>query len=67
MGRTQPEDRRTVANVHPNDWVNPEPAGRYNLVVLGAGTAGLVSAIGSAGLRAKVAVIEKDLMGCDLP
>ena len=58
-------NQRTVANVHPNDWVNPEPAGRYNLVVLGAGTAGLVSAIGSAGLRAKVALIEKDLMGGD--
>ena len=28
-------NQRTVANVHPNDWVNPEPAERYNLVVLG--------------------------------
>ena len=43
-------NQKTVANVHPNDWVNPEPEGRYNLVVVGAGTAGLVSAIGSAGL-----------------
>ena len=24
-------NQQTVANVHPNDWVNPEPAGRYNL------------------------------------
>ena len=58
-------NQKTVANVHPNDWVNPEPAGRYNLVVLGAGTAGLVSAIGATGLGAKVALIEKDLMGGD--
>ena len=58
-------NQQTVANLHPHDWVNPEPAGRYNLVVLGAGTAGLVSAIGAAGLGAKVALIEKDLMGGD--
>src|SRR5205807_943331 len=38
-----------VHNVHPADWVNPEPAPRYNLVVLGAGTAGLISAAGAAG------------------
>ena len=34
-------DELLVANVHPPDWRNPEPAARYNLVVLGAGTAGL--------------------------
>ena len=39
-----------VSNVHPADWDNPEPVGRYNLVVLGAGTAGLISAAGAAGL-----------------
>src|ERR1700687_2905343 len=47
-----------VSNVHPPDWANPEPAGRYNLVVLGAGTAGLVSAAGAAGLGARVALVE---------
>jgi pyruvate/2-oxoglutarate dehydrogenase complex dihydrolipoamide dehydrogenase (E3) component len=54
-----------AANVHPRDWINPAPAGRYNLVVLGAGTAGLVTAAGAAGLGAKVALIEKKLMGGD--
>ncbi|AJE03650.1 mercuric reductase [Geobacter pickeringii] len=54
-----------VANVHPPDWVNPEPIGRYNLVVIGAGTAGLVTAAGAAGLGAKVALIERHLMGGD--
>jgi len=53
------------SHVHPPDWVNPEPAGRYNLVVIGAGTAGLVTAAGAAGLGAKVALIERDLMGGD--
>lgn len=38
-----------VENVHPADWVNPGPAERYNLVVLGAGSAGLVNAAGAAG------------------
>ena len=52
-------------NVHPSDWKNPEPEGRYNLVVIGAGTAGLVTAAGAAGLGAKVALIERHLMGGD--
>ncbi len=56
---------RLVGNVHPPDWVNPEPAGRYNLVVIGAGTAGLVTAAGAAGLGARVALIERHLMGGD--
>src|SRR5439155_3955968 len=54
-----------LAKVHPPDWVNPEPAPRYNLVVIGAGTAGLITAAGAAGLGAKVALIERDRMGGD--
>ena len=40
---------RLVSNVHPPGWQNPSPATCYNLVVLGAGTAGLVTAAGAAG------------------
>jgi pyruvate/2-oxoglutarate dehydrogenase complex dihydrolipoamide dehydrogenase (E3) component len=58
-------NQELVANVHPAEWINPTPGGRYNLVVIGAGTAGLVSAIGAAGLGAKVALVERDLMGGD--
>ena len=58
-------NRVLVRNVHPGDWVNPEPAPRYNLVVIGAGTAGLVTAAGAAGLGAKVALVERHLMGGD--
>src|SRR6185436_17700214 len=58
-------NQQLAANVHPQDWVNPEPAPRYNLVVIGAGTAGLVTAAGAAGLGAKVALIERHLMGGD--
>ena len=58
-------NERLLGNAHPLGWVNPEPAGRYNLVVLGAGTAGLVTAAGAAGLGAKVALVERHLMGGD--
>ena len=54
-----------LANVHPADWKNPTPDGRYHLVVIGAGTAGLVTAAGAAGLGAKVALVERNLMGGD--
>jgi pyruvate/2-oxoglutarate dehydrogenase complex dihydrolipoamide dehydrogenase (E3) component len=56
---------RLVSHVHPPDWRNPTPAPCYNLVVIGAGTAGLVTAAGAAGLGAKVALIEKHLLGGD--
>ena len=56
-------DARLLANVRPADWTNPRPAASYNLVVLGAGTAGLVTAAGAAALGAKVALVEKNLLG----
>lgn len=59
------ENRDLSANVHPADWVNPVPTGVYNLVVIGAGTAGLIAAAGAAGLGAKVALVERHLMGGD--
>lgn len=58
-------DTRLLANVHPPDWVNPVPRDRYHLVVIGAGTAGLVAAAGAAGLGARVALIERHMMGGD--
>lgn len=51
--------------VGPPAWVNPKPAARYDLVVLGGGTAGLVSAMGAAGLDARVALVERHLLGGD--
>jgi len=56
---------RLAEHVHPPDWENPVPVGRYNLVVVGAGTAGLVAAAGAGGLGAKVALVERHLMGGD--
>ncbi len=54
-----------VRNVHPPDWKNPRPTGRYNLVVVGAGSAGLITAAVAAGLGAKVALIERHHLGGD--
>ena len=62
---TDEYNQELIANVHPPDWVNPEPSGKYNLVVIGAGTAGLVTAAGAAGCGAKVALIERHMMGGD--
>src|SRR5256885_12015118 len=39
--------------------------GAYNVVVIGAGTAGLVAAAGTAGLGGRVALVERNLMGGD--
>jgi pyruvate/2-oxoglutarate dehydrogenase complex dihydrolipoamide dehydrogenase (E3) component len=58
-------NRTLIANVHPAGYRNPTPAARYNLVVIGAGTAGLVTAAGAAGLGARVALVEKHLLGGD--
>jgi pyruvate/2-oxoglutarate dehydrogenase complex dihydrolipoamide dehydrogenase (E3) component len=58
-------DQRLLTHVRPEAWANPAPRGRYNLVVLGGGTAGLVAAAGAAGLGAKVALVEERLLGGD--
>jgi pyruvate/2-oxoglutarate dehydrogenase complex dihydrolipoamide dehydrogenase (E3) component len=58
-------NRKLVAEVHPPDWQNPTPRGRYNLVVLGAGTAGLVSAAITSVVGGRVALVERHLMGGD--
>lgn len=58
-------NRSLVASLHPRGRTNPTPAGEYNLVVIGGGTAGLVSAMGAAGLGARVALVERHLLGGD--
>lgn len=60
-----PEDRRRLGHVHPPGWRNPRAAPAYDLVVLGGGTAGLVCAMGAAGLGARVALVERHLLGGD--
>jgi pyruvate/2-oxoglutarate dehydrogenase complex dihydrolipoamide dehydrogenase (E3) component len=56
-------DAERIDNVRPADWRNPSPLSRYDLVVVGAGTAGLVAAEAAAAQGAKVALIERHLLG----
>lgn len=58
-------DRELLDNVRPSNWRNPQPADKYTLVVIGAGTAGLVAAHAAAALGAKVALVERHLLGGD--
>jgi pyruvate/2-oxoglutarate dehydrogenase complex dihydrolipoamide dehydrogenase (E3) component len=59
------DNQRLLANARPDNWCNPPPRNPYNLVVIGAGTAGLVAAAGAAALGARVALVEKHLLGGD--
>jgi pyruvate/2-oxoglutarate dehydrogenase complex dihydrolipoamide dehydrogenase (E3) component len=63
---TLPQDayeQERMESVHPPGWRNPKPAGRYNLVVVGGGPAGLVAASTAAAIGAKVALVERALLG----
>ncbi len=66
--RIPPDDahnRQLTQQTHPTDWKNPTPPGRYNLVVIGAGTAGLTAAGGCAAVGGRVALIERHMTGGD--
>ncbi|MBK7950051.1 MAG: mercuric reductase [Deltaproteobacteria bacterium] len=58
-------DRIWLANVQPAEWRNPEPRGRYDLVVVGAGTGGLITSLIASSLGARVALVERHRMGGD--
>ena len=52
-----------LENAHPPVWRNPEPRDKYNLVIVGAGPAGIITARAAVAVGAKVALIERDLVG----
>lgn len=56
---------KLLDNVHPKKWRDPEPKPSYNLVVVGAGAGGLVSAAAAAGVGGQVALVESHLLGGD--
>jgi pyruvate/2-oxoglutarate dehydrogenase complex dihydrolipoamide dehydrogenase (E3) component len=67
-GSILPRDEHNLAllaNVHPPGYANPRRAGRYHLAVVGAGTAGLVTAAIASSLGARVALVERHLLGGD--
>jgi len=57
--------RERLERLHPPQWRNPRPVDRYDLAVIGGGPAGLVAAHGAAAFGARVALIERDLLGGD--
>ncbi|MFW5695450.1 MAG: mercuric reductase [Alkalispirochaeta sp.] len=70
MNRSEmlPDDqynRTLLDHVHPLEWQNPQPSGQYNLVVLGGGTAGLITAAVAASMGARTALIERGFLGGD--
>ena len=56
-------ERERMENARPVPWRNPKPSGRYDLVVIGGGPAGLVAARAAAAMGAKVALVERGLLG----
>jgi pyruvate/2-oxoglutarate dehydrogenase complex dihydrolipoamide dehydrogenase (E3) component len=62
--RAKPDDEETfLRRVRPEDWENPVPRYAYDLVVVGAGPAGLAAAESAAQLGFSVAVIERNRIG----
>lgn len=58
-------ERERRANLHPDPWINPKPIGPYHLVVIGAGPGGVAAAEVASALGAKVALVERRLIGGD--
>jgi hypothetical protein len=56
-----------LSHVHPRDYLNPSlpPSEEYDLVVIGAGVAGLLSVITAKWLGKRCALIESEAMGGD--
>jgi pyruvate/2-oxoglutarate dehydrogenase complex dihydrolipoamide dehydrogenase (E3) component len=50
-------------SLSPSAWANPQPAHQYNLVVLGGGYAGILTALEAVRSGAKVALVERGRMG----
>lgn len=65
LGSFDDDGLTLLGNVHPPAWRNPIPTDKYDLAILGAGPAGLVAARAATALGAKVALIERNLIGGD--
>jgi pyruvate/2-oxoglutarate dehydrogenase complex dihydrolipoamide dehydrogenase (E3) component len=54
-----------LSHVRPAGWRQPEPASIYQLIVIGAGPAGLAAAHAAAAQGLRTALIERDMLGGD--
>ena len=52
-----------LSHVRPRLWPNPEPFGRYDLLVIGGGAAGVTAARAAIGRGARVALVESHMLG----
>ena len=59
MDRNENE-RDLSANARPADWTNPKAEGRYRLVIIGAGPAGLTAAYELGKVGHTATVLESD-------
>ncbi len=55
--------KQLLDRVRPSGWSNPAPRSRYDLVILGAGPAGLAAADDAIAAGLSVALIERDFLG----
>ena len=58
-------ERERLSNLRPDGWRNPRPTAPYHLVVIGAGPGGVAAAEVASALGAKVALIERNIIGGD--
>jgi len=58
-------NRELLRHAHPPEWKNPAPRAKYHMAAIGGGTAGIISALATAGLGGNAALIERHLLGGD--
>src|SRR5690348_10760206 len=56
-------DARLLQQGHPPNWQNPAGGGDYDLLVVGAGPGGLMTALSAAAAGHRVALVERHLLG----
>lgn len=64
-GTEDPHDQQLIDLVQPPTWKNPTRRDRYNLVAIGGGSGGIISALATAGLGGTSALIERHRLGGD--
>lgn len=52
-------------SVRPINWVDPKAINKYDIIAIGGGAGGLVTAAGATGVGAKAALIERNMLGGD--